>query len=111
MGIQFVQEGASIDYTPAADVAAGVGVLQKYLFGVTKLAIKAGALGALAVEGVFDFNKATGAGQSFQTGDYVLFDTATQLAKPLAMGGTALIGRATADAGETATTVRVKLLY
>ena len=111
MAIQFVQEGASIDYTPAADVAAGVGVIQKYLFGVTKLPILADKLGALAVEGVFDFPKATGPGESFETGDYVLFDDATQLAHPLGAGGVALIGRAIADAGEADLTVQVKLIY
>ena len=111
MAIQFVQEGASIDYTPAADVAEGVGVIQKYLFGVTKLPILASKLGALAIEGVFDFIKATGPGESFETGDYVLFDEVAQLAKPIGLGGTALIGRAIADAAEADTTVRVKLLY
>lgn len=111
MAIKFVQEGASIDYTPAANVAEGVGVIQKYLFGVTKLPILAGQLGALAIEGVFDFVKATGPGESFQTGDYVLFDDVTQLAHPLGVGGAALVGRAIADAGEADTTVRVKLLY
>lgn len=111
MGIQFVQEGASIDYTPSADVAAGVGVIQKYLFGVTKLPIKAGQLGALAIEGVFDVPKVAGGGESFETGDYVLFDETAQVAHPLGVGGTALIGRAIADAPDATATVRVKLLY
>jgi predicted RecA/RadA family phage recombinase len=110
MSIQFVQEGNSIDYTPAADVAAGVGVIQNYLFGVTKLPILAGKRGALALEGVFDFPKSTDPGESFQTGDYVLFDDVAQLAHPLGSGGVALIGRAVADAAEADLSVQVKLL-
>jgi predicted RecA/RadA family phage recombinase len=51
----FVHEGCSIDFTPAADVAAGDVVVQGDLVGVAKLDIKANKLGALAVEGVFDF--------------------------------------------------------
>ncbi|MGE4157617.1 MAG: capsid cement protein [Planctomycetota bacterium] len=111
MGIQFVQEGSSIDYSPAADVAAGVGVIQKYLFGVTKSAILAGKLGALAIEGVFDVPKVAGGGESFETGDYVLFTVATQQAHPIGVGGDAFIGRAIADAADADATVRVKLLY
>jgi len=53
--VVFIQEGASVDYSPGADVAAGDVVVQHELVGVAKLDIKAGRLGALAVEGVFDF--------------------------------------------------------
>ncbi|GIW55554.1 MAG: hypothetical protein KatS3mg082_1958 [Nitrospiraceae bacterium] len=75
----FVHEGASIDYTPAADVAAGDVVVQGDLVGVAKLDIKAGKLGALAVEGVFDFAKATGVGTAIAAGAIVYWDdTANQ---------------------------------
>ena len=110
MTIQFVQEGASIDYTPDADVGAGVGVIQKYLFGITKAFIKGGELGALAIEGIYDIPKSTDPGAEFEAGDYVLFDETLQIAKPLSMGGDILIGRAVADAAEAATEVQVKLL-
>jgi CHAT domain-containing protein len=53
----FIHEGCSIDYTPAADVAAGDVVVQGDLVGVTKQPIPANQLGALVVEGVFDFAK------------------------------------------------------
>ncbi len=55
MATIFVQEGASIDYIPPVDTPAGTVVVQGELVGVTRVAIKANKLGALAVEGVFDF--------------------------------------------------------
>jgi predicted RecA/RadA family phage recombinase len=51
----FVHDGQSIDHVPAADLAAGDIVVQGELVGMAKTAIAAGKLGALAVEGVFDF--------------------------------------------------------
>jgi predicted RecA/RadA family phage recombinase len=64
----FVHDGCSIDYTPAADVAAGDVVVQGNLVGVARQPIKANQPGALAVEGVFDFAKATGAGTALAVG-------------------------------------------
>ena len=55
---RFIQVGESIDHTPVADVAAGQVVVQGSMIGVTKVAIEAGRLGALAVKGVFDVVKA-----------------------------------------------------
>ena len=51
----FVHDGAAIDYTPTADVAAGEVVVLGDLVGVAKQPIPANTPGALAVEGVFDF--------------------------------------------------------
>ena len=56
----FVQEGASIDYTPGSAVAAGDVVVQGTLVGVAKTPIAANVLGALAIEGTFDFVQSTG---------------------------------------------------
>lgn len=50
----YKQRGDSIDYTPAADVAAGDVVILGDLVGVAKLDIKAGELGALALTGVYE---------------------------------------------------------
>jgi predicted RecA/RadA family phage recombinase len=55
MSTIFIQEGASIDYIPPVDTPAGTVVVQGELVGVVRVAIKANKLGALAVEGVFDF--------------------------------------------------------
>ena len=62
--VSYVQVGNSIDYTPDAAVSAGDVVIQGDLVGVAKLDIAAGALGALAVWGVFDFPKATSEGRA-----------------------------------------------
>ena len=51
---RYIQSDEVIDYTPTADVAAGQVVVQGDLIGVAKRPIDANALGALAVEGVFD---------------------------------------------------------
>ena len=108
--VSFVQEGASIDYTPDAAVDAGDVVVQADLVGVAKLDIAAETLGALAVEGVFDFPKATGAGTGIAAGANCYWDVADGEAKTDAEGGAnKLIGkcvRAAADADET---VRIRM--
>lgn len=57
----YVQDGALLDYTPAADVAAGAVVVIGSLVGVAPRAIAANAVGALAIEGVWEMPVATGA--------------------------------------------------
>ena len=55
MKARFIHDGLSIDYTPAADVAAGDVIELGEWIGIAKLDIAAGTLGALAVAGgVFD---------------------------------------------------------
>jgi len=104
----FVHEGASIDYTPAADVAAGDVVVQGDLVGVAKLDIKANKLGALAVEGVFDFAKATGAGTAIAVGAVVYWNDAANQATTVAAGNK-LLGKSVRAASDNDTTVRGKL--
>ena len=50
---EYYHSGDSIDYTPESNVAAGDVVFLGDLVGVSKLDIKAGALGALALSGVY----------------------------------------------------------
>jgi len=68
MSAIFKHEGKCIDFVPAADVVAGDVVVQADLVAVAKLDIKAGTLGSLAVEGVFDISKAAGAGTALAIG-------------------------------------------
>ena len=49
MKARFVQQGATVDYIPTADVKAGEIVVVNDLVGVSRYDIKAGELGALAV--------------------------------------------------------------
>lgn len=107
---QFIQEGDAIDYTPGADVAAGVVVVLSDLVGVTKRDIKASKLGALAVTGVFDFAKTGGGGVTFAIGDKVYWDDTNNVAVASDGGGAnKLIGKAVKAAVNADTTVRARL--
>jgi predicted RecA/RadA family phage recombinase len=102
----FVQDGSSIDYTPASDVAAGDVVVQTDLVGVAKLDIKANRLGALAVAGVFDFAKANGT--SWTTGTILYWDNTNKVVVTTASGNKQ-IGKATRAAASGDSTARVRL--
>lgn len=54
---KFAHRGDAVDYRPETDVAAGSIVVVGDRVGVTKLDIKAGEPGALAMVGVFDVEK------------------------------------------------------
>lgn len=102
----FVQDGRTIDHTPGSDVAAGAVVVQGELVGVAKVPIPANTLGALAVEGVFDFAKepglaiAAGANCYWKAADEVVNTTAT---------GNKLVGKAIRAAAAGDATVRVRM--
>ena len=54
----FVKNGVeAVDYTPASAVVAGQVVVQSRLVGIAKSPIAAGALGELAIAGVFDVDQ------------------------------------------------------
>lgn len=109
----YVQEGESLDYTPAAAVDAGDVVAQGNLVGIAKLDIAADELGALAVSGVFDVVKETGAVTAGQdvwwrpAGDPV-GGTADSGAASV-VGGTYYLGKAVEAALSADETVRVRL--
>jgi len=92
MNISFYQNGKSIDYTPAVDVAAGTIVVLKGLVGITKLDIPAGVKGSLCIEGVFAVPKKN---EAFAEGLPVWFD-----ANGNPQGGTAGAGAATQIGGD-----------
>lgn len=107
---QFVQEGKSIDYTPSADVSAGDIVVQGDLLGVAQIDIAANQLGAVAVEGVFDIDKATGVGTGIAVGTKVYWDVADQQAKADdESGANKYLGKTIVAAGDDDTKVRVRL--
>ena len=110
MGARFVQEGSTIDYTPAADVAVGAVVVQSELVGIASHAIPANRLGALAVSGIFDLPKATGAGTAIGAGVNVYWDVAEAVAKTDAeAGANKHIGKTTRAAADADETVRVRV--
>ena len=106
----FVHEGDQVDYTPGADVAAGDVVVQNELVAVAKQPIASGALGALAVSGVFDFPKATGGGTAIAAGKDVYWDVAdTEAKEDSEAGANKLIGKTVAAAADADATVRVRM--
>jgi len=110
MTARFIQNGNSIDYTPGADVSAGDVVVQGDLLGITKLDIAAGALGALAVTGVFDVPKTAGVGEAIAAGVKVYWDVADGVAKEDAeAGANKYLGKTVLAAGDDDATVRVRL--
>jgi predicted RecA/RadA family phage recombinase len=56
-GSIFVAEGATIDFVPEADVAAGTIVVVGKIVGIAKFGIRAGSRGSITVRGVFDVVK------------------------------------------------------
>lgn len=102
----FVQDGAAIDYTPAADVAAGDVVVIGTLCAVAKLDIPANTLGAVAVTGVYDIAKGTT--EAITAGAALYWDATNKVATATATSNTAL-GVAIAAAETAAETVRVLL--
>lgn len=57
---RFLQEGRTVDHTPAGALSAGDVVVQNALFGVTPRAIAAGVQGAIQVAGIMNIVKVTG---------------------------------------------------
>jgi len=107
---KFVHDGKAIDYTPTNAVIAGQVVELGTVPLVAPVAIPAGVLGALAVNGVFDFPKATGVGTAIAAGASVYWDEADQQAKTDSeSGANKLLGKTTAAAGDDDATVRVLL--
>ena len=110
MSAQFVQDGRSIDYTPGGAVTAGDVVVQGDLVGIAKLDIAASQLGALAIEGVYDFPKATGVGSGIAVGAICYWDVADGQAKTDSeAGANKLIGKCIKTAADADATVRIKL--
>ena len=100
MKAKFIQKGDAVDICPTADLEAGEIVRLGNLIGITRLPIKAGALGTITLTGVFELTKSQTV--SFQAGDNVFWDP--QNATPAKSG--ILLGIALS---ETATTIRVLL--
>ncbi len=105
----FVQDGRSIDYTPGTAVAAGDVIVQGELVGVARMPIAANAIGSLAVDGVFDFAKATGGGTAITAGANVYWDDTNNVATTTATGNK-LIGKCVKAAADADATVRVRMM-
>ena len=103
----FVQRGESVDFTPSRDVDAGEVLVFGGLPGVVKTQVKAGALGALALTGVYDVEKDAVA---VSAGDRLFWDGARRLATTAAGGGV-FLGLAAANAPASAPRARIILNF
>ena len=106
---RFVQRGDAVDYIPAVDLPAGTIVVAGDLVGVTRLAIKAGELGALATVGVFDVVKGDGVALAFAFGAPVFWNPTTKKVAAATAAGFVPLGKAVADSAADAEIVRVRI--
>jgi predicted RecA/RadA family phage recombinase len=74
----FIQNGDALDHIPTTDLPLGAVVVQGALVGIAHRPIPAGALGSLAVEGVFELPSTPG--EHAGTGAAVFWNPATNLA-------------------------------
>lgn len=113
MSAKFVQNGDTIDYTPVAAVAAGALVDLGFAVGVAKLPIAAGALGALALVGVYDLD-ITAPGETKAVGTALYVDGTGALTWSSSGGGSGAapytrVGHVVAAVAATDTVARVRL--
>ncbi len=105
MQARFIHDGQAVDFFPVTDVPAGSVVIQGSLVGITKLDVKGGSLGAVAVVGVFDVEKSN---EAIPLGSKIYWDEAAKKAV-LTVTGNTLLGIAVLEATAEDTTVRVRI--
>ncbi len=103
----FVQRGGSVDFTPSRDVEAGEILVFGGLPGVVKTDVRAGALGALALTGVYDVEKEE---LPVQAGDRLFWDAERKAATPAAADGV-FLGLAAASSPASSPRARVILNF
>lgn len=102
----YVQAGQQVSVPAPHDVVSGQGVLVGSLFGVAVHAAVSAAAVELALEGVYDLAKATGA--AWTVGARIYWDDTNKVCTPTASTNK-LIGVALAAAASDATLGRVRL--
>lgn len=109
---KFVQEGKSINYTPATAVLAGAIVWLGDLIGITKDPIAANVTGSLAIGGVFSIIKDGTSGPAFAPGDMVHWDSVNGLAVRggLSQSGIYPLGTCVETASDSVDRVKCELL-
>jgi predicted RecA/RadA family phage recombinase len=107
MQAQFIQDGSAVDLTPEIDIAVGSIVIVGDLVGITKRDLKAGVLGSIAVEGIFDVPKDPSQAVAFTAGQRVYVDTDGE---PLTTAtGNKYLGKAVQAAAADSDSVRIRL--
>lgn len=107
MANNFIQDGATLTLTPAADVASGTGYLfGAGLFGVAVTDVANGKPGEFATEGVWDLPKTSAL--AIVAGDLLYWDAANKVVNKTTVGQKC-IGVAVTAAANPSASVRVKL--
>ena len=108
MAATFLHDGNTLDHIPATDVPLGAVVIIADTIGIVTRPIPAGALGALALTGVFELPRVVGG--VIPQGKRLAWDPVNQHATAdLAAPGVIPLGIAAATSVDTAATVRVRL--
>jgi predicted RecA/RadA family phage recombinase len=102
----FISDGRYIDHTAAGALASGDVVVQGDLVGVVQRPLATGELGALVVDGVFDFNKSGGI--AYTVGQILYWDDTNNVVTATASGNKQ-IGKVVRAAASADTTVRMRL--
>jgi predicted RecA/RadA family phage recombinase len=106
----YVHHGDTVNYTPSVLVPAGSVVVVNDLLGITTRDLPANQPGSLAVVGVFDLPKATGAGSALDMGVLAYWDATNQVVTAAdASGVNKLLGKTVAASGDDDATIRVRL--
>lgn len=105
MSNDYDKKGYLIDHVPAADVAAGATVRIGAMVGVAPRPIAAGQSGVVAISGVWDMDKATGA--DVLPGDVAYLHSS---GKVTGARDTWAVGYFTATGLNAATTAKVRLV-
>jgi predicted RecA/RadA family phage recombinase len=104
----FIQNGDALDYVAPVDLPLGTVVPLTDTVGIAHRPIPAGALGSLALTGVFEVPRLVGG--VIPLGKRLRWDPAnTRVVTDPATPGSLPMGIAAAESGDTATTVRVRL--
>lgn len=107
MNATFVQRGEAVDFVPSHDIEAGEVLRFGALFGVVKIPVKVGELGALSLSGIFDVVKSA---EAVAAGSRVFWNEAEKQATPDSPGNT-FLGIAAAHSPASAVKVRIILNF
>ena len=107
MAKNYVQEGATLNLSPSADVASGTGYLfGAALFGVALADVASGASGSFATQGVFELPKTSAL--AISVGDKLYWDATNKVVNKTA-ASQKCIGVAVTSAANPSATVLVRL--
>jgi predicted RecA/RadA family phage recombinase len=105
----YVQDGKYLDFTAAADVDSGDLVQVGSLHGVAVTDVANGAVGSLALQGVYTLPKLTGAAGDATTAGGPVYFSSGSVSGSDSSGTRKLVGYALAAAAQAVTTVQVRL--